>query len=139
MTDLPYQIAAVLRKSRNVLIACHVAPDGDCLGAALGLRLALARIGVDARVGSAEGVPEGFLRLPGAADIISAPPAMRAEVAVAVECSALDRAGSFAQALAEAETLINIDHHLSNAGYGHLVYWVTAAAAAGRQMAPGDA
>src|SRR2546425_205717 len=131
MTDLPYQIAAALRKSRNVLIACHVAPDGDCLGAALGLRLALARIGVDAQVGSAD----GFLRLPGAADVISAPPATRAEVAVAVECSTLDRAGSFAQALAEAKTLINIDHHLSNAGYGHLVYWDTAAAATGEQMA----
>src|SRR2546428_800628 len=52
MTDLPYQIAAVLRKSRNVLIACHVAPDGDCLGSALGLRLALARIGVVADTGS---------------------------------------------------------------------------------------
>src|SRR2546427_503503 len=69
MTDLPYQIAAVLRKSRNVLIACHVAPDGDCLGSALGLRLALARIGVDALVGSADGVPDAFLRLPGAAEI----------------------------------------------------------------------
>jgi len=135
MTDLPYQIAAVLRKSRNVLIACHVAPDGDCLGSALGLRLALARIGVDALVGSADGVPDAFLRLPGAAEIISAPPAARAEVAVAVECSTPDRAGIFAQALADAKTLINIDHHLSNAGYGHLVYWDTAAAATGEQMA----
>ncbi|TMI73753.1 MAG: bifunctional oligoribonuclease/PAP phosphatase NrnA [Bacillati bacterium ANGP1] len=134
MTDLPYQIAAVLRKSRNVLIACHVAPDGDCLGSALGLRLALARIGVDAQVGSADGVPDAFLRLPGAADVMSAPPATRAEVAVAVECSMPDRAGSFAQALADAKTLINIDHHLSNAGYGHLVYWDTAAAT-GEQMA----
>src|SRR2546425_9022549 len=137
MTDLPYQIAAVLRKSRNVLIACHVAPDGDCLGAALGLRLPLARIGVDAQVGSADGVPDGFLSLPGAADVMSAPPATRAEVAVAVECSTLDRAGSFAQALAEAKTLINIDHHLSNAGYGHLVYWDTAAAATGGQKGHG--
>src|SRR2546428_6654581 len=97
MTDLPYQIAAALRKSRNVLIACHVAPDGDCLGAALGLRLTLARIGVDAQVGSADGVPDGFLRLPGAADVISAPPATRAEVAVAGVCSMPYPALSFAQ------------------------------------------
>src|SRR3989442_4365359 len=102
MTDLPYQIAAVLRKSRNVLIACHVAPDGDCLGAALGLRLALARIGVDAQVGSADGVPDGFLRLPGAADVISAPPATRAQAALAVECKPLDPARSFAQAPTQA-------------------------------------
>src|SRR5256712_9634326 len=134
MTDLPYQIAAVVRKRRMVLIACHVAPDGDCVGSALGLRLALARIGVDALVGSTDGVPDAFLSLPGAAEIISTPPAARAEVAVAVECSTPDRAGIFAQALADAKTLINIDHHLSNAGYGHLVYWDTAAAGTGRQM-----
>src|SRR2546428_9602780 len=110
MTDLPYQIAAALRKSRNVLIACHVAPDGDCLGAALGLRLALARIGVDAQVGSADGVPDGFLRLPGAADVISAPPATRAEVAVAGGGSTRGRGGSFAQALAEGETPSHVGH-----------------------------
>lgn len=134
MTDLPYQIAAVLRKSRNALIACHVAPDGDCLGSALALRLALARIGVAAQVGSADGVPEPFRILPGAGDVIVTPPATTAEVAVAVECGTLDRAGTFAPALADAKTLINIDHHLSNAGYGHLVYWDTTAAAAGEQM-----
>src|SRR2546428_4656416 len=106
MTDLPYQIAAVLRKSRNVLIACHVAPDGDCLGSALGLRLALARIGVDAQVGSADGVPDAFLRLPGAAGVISAPPTAHAEVAVAVECSTPERAGVFAQALAGGEDTV---------------------------------
>src|SRR5207244_12046176 len=42
---------------------------------------------------------------------------------------------TIAQALADAKTPIKIDHHLSNAGYGHLVYWDTAAAAAGEQMA----
>src|SRR2546428_4097407 len=110
MTDLPYQIAAVLRKSRNVLIACHVAPDGDCLGSALGLRLALARIGVDAQVGSADGVPDAFLRLPGAAGVISAPPTAHAEVAVAVECSTPERAGIFAQALAGVPEPINSGH-----------------------------
>src|SRR5438552_215855 len=129
MTDLPYQIAAALRKSRSVFIACHVAPDGDCLGSALALQLALARIGRTAQVGSADGVPEPFRVLPGAGRVLTAPPAPPADVAVAVECSTVDRAGTFAQALLDAATLINIDHHVSNAGYGHLVYWDTSAGA----------
>jgi len=135
MTDLPYQIAAALRKSRSVFIACHVAPDGDCLGSALALQLALARIGRTAQVGSADGVPEPFRVLPGAGRVLTAPPAPPADVAVAVECSTVDRAGTFAQALLDAATLINIDHHVSNAGYGHLVYWDTSAAAVGEQVA----
>lgn len=134
-TDLPYQIAAILRRSRSVLIACHVAPDGDCLGSALALQLALDRLGVPAQVASADGVPEPFLTLPGAGRVLTTPPAARTDVGVAMECSTLDRAGTFAQALAGATTVVNIDHHLSNAGYGQLVYWDTSAAAVGEQIA----
>lgn len=133
-TDLPYQIASILRRSRNVLIACHVAPDGDCLGSALALHLALIRLGVPAQVASADGVPEPFLTLPGAGRVLTTPPTARPDVGVAMECSTLDRAGTFAQTLADATVVINIDHHLSNAGYGQLVYWDTSAAAVGEQI-----
>lgn len=135
MTDLPSQIAAALRKSLNTLIACHVAPDGDCLGSALALHLALARIGVASLVGSADGVPEPFRTLPAASGVRSVPAAERADVAVAVECSTVDRAGTLAPALLGAKMLINIDHHISNTRYGHVVYWDTSAAAAGEQIA----
>ncbi len=134
MIELPHQIAARLRKSRNALIACHVAPDGDCLGSALALRLALTRLKVRAQVGSSDGVPEPFLAMPGAGDVLTTPPATPADVAVAIECSTPDRAGVFAQALIDAGTVINIDHHVSNAGYGHIVYWDTTAAAVGEQV-----
>lgn len=130
-TTLPRQIATTLRTSPDVLIACHVAPDGDCIGASLALALAASRLGVRAVVGSADGVPEAFLDLPGADRIISTPPAEPFAAAVAMECSTVERAGVFADALRHAGTLINIDHHLSNAEYGHLVYWEKGAAAVG--------
>src|SRR3989441_1716331 len=135
MTDLPYQIAAALRKSRSVFIACHVAPDGDCGGGGRAAHRARARRGRRAQGGGADGAPEPFRVLPGAGRVLTAPPAPPADVAVAVECSTVDRAGTFAQALLDAATLINIDHHVSNAGYGHLVYLDTSAAAGGEQVA----
>lgn len=134
-TDLPDQIATILRRSRSVLIACHVAPDGDCLGSALALQLALSRLGVRSQVASADGVPEPFLSLPGAGGVLTTPPTERADVGVAMECSTPDRAGTFAAALTGAATVVNIDHHLSNAGYGQVVYWDTSAAAVGEQIA----
>lgn len=134
MTRLLQQIATTLRTSPSVLIVCHVAPDGDCIGSSLALALALERAGVRAVVGSADGVPEAFTNLPGAGRIVATPPAERCATGVAMECSTLERAGVFAPALAQTAALINIDHHLSNAGYGHLVYWDTAAAAAGEQV-----
>src|SRR3989442_10026442 len=117
MTDLPYQIAAALRKSRSVFIACHVAPDGDCLGSALALQLALARIGRPAQVGSADGVPEPFRELPGAGRVLTAPPAPPADVAVAAEGNTVDRAGAFAPTPPPRQTPFNIQHPRRNAGY----------------------
>lgn len=134
MTDVLSSIAAALKKSRDVLIACHEGPDGDCLGSGLALRLALAKLGVPAQVGSTDGVPDAFLALPGADRVLTKPTAARPDVAVAVECSTPDRAGVFAEALTDAKTLINIDHHVSNTGYGHLVYQDPSAAAAGELM-----
>lgn len=134
MTTFPQQIAATLRTSRNALIACHVAPDGDCLGASLALALALERVGLRAIVGSADGVPEAFTALPAANRVVTTPPTERFDVGIAIECSTLERAGTFAVALSAAGLLVNIDHHLSNAGYGDLVYWDTTAAAVGEQI-----
>src|SRR2546430_10256903 len=122
MTDLPYQIAAALRKSRSVFIACHVAPDGDCLGSALALQLALARIGRTAQVGSADGVPEPFRVLPGAGRVLTAPPAPPADVAVAVEGSTAGRPGTVAPALLDAAAPVNIDPHRRQDGQCHLRY-----------------
>lgn len=133
-TKLTRQIATTLRTSPNVLITCHVAPDGDCIGASLALALALNRLGVRAVVGSSDGVPEVFVDLPGAGEVVTDPPEEAFSAAVAMECSTIERAGVFAEALARAGTLINIDHHLSNTGYGHLVYWDTSAAAVGEQI-----
>jgi phosphoesterase RecJ-like protein len=134
VNTLPAQIATTLRAARSVLVVCHVDPDGDCLGSALALARALARVGVPAVVGSADGVPEPFRSLPGASQVVTTPPEP-ADVGVAVECSTPDRAGAFADPLLRSRVVINVDHHLSNAGYGHLVYLDPTAAAVGELVA----
>ncbi len=134
MTTLPQQIATTLRRSPDVLIACHVGPDGDCLGSALALGGAVERLGIRAVIGSSDGVPGTFTFLPGADRIITTPPPERFGVSVAIECSTLERAGAFAPSLAASGIIINVDHHLSNTGYGSLNYWDPAAAAVGEQI-----
>jgi len=134
MPSLPETIAGILRRTPEALIVCHVAPDGDCLGSALALALACERLGVRTVVGSADGVPEAYRFLPESERISAQAPAGTFPVGVALECSALDRAGVFADALARSRTLINIDHHLSNAGFGNIVYWDATAAAVGEQV-----
>lgn len=131
MSTLPQQIATSLKTSPNVLIVCHVAPDGDCLGSSVALHLALTKLGVPAVVASQDGVPDAYTVLPGAGAILTTPPPGPFETGVAMECSTLDRAGVFAPALAATKTLINIDHHLNNGQYGQLNFYDTTAAAVG--------
>lgn len=130
--DLRETIARTLRASRRVLIVCHLGPDGDCLGAGLALAGALERIGVDATVACEDGVPGSLAFLPGASRVVrSVPDALGISVAVALECSTLDRAGGLAPALERAGTLIAIDHHSERPQAGHLTYWDPDAAAVG--------
>ncbi|MDQ7844090.1 MAG: DHH family phosphoesterase [Armatimonadota bacterium] len=134
MPTLPETIAGILRTTPDALIVCHVAPDGDCLGSALALALACGQCGVQALVGSADGVPEVYRFLPGSDRILTAPPERACAVGVAVECSSLDRAGAFAEVLARSRTVINIDHHQSNTAFGDIVFHDPAAAAVGEQI-----
>jgi phosphoesterase RecJ-like protein len=129
-------IAQILRNSRAVLIACHLGPDGDCLGSGLALALALRRLGIAATVASADGVPAGLGFLPGARDVVASAPADAVfDVAVTVECSTLDRAGALEPAIRRARTIVAIDHHSEMPPYAHLVDWDRGAAAVGEQVA----
>lgn len=125
-------IARTLRAGGQVLIVCHLGPDGDCLGAGLALAGALERIGVDATVACEDGVPGSLAFLPGAGRVVrGVPDTLGVPVAVALECSTLDRAGGLAPALERAGTLIAIDHHSERPQGAQLMFWDPDAAAVG--------
>jgi phosphoesterase RecJ-like protein len=128
-------IADALRAARTVLVVSHENPDGDCLGSSLALAFALEEEpGKQVTVASTDGVPAIYRFLPGAERVtdreeIEGP----FDVAIGVECSDLDRAGRFAEALAGGRVVVNIDHHLNNSGYGDLI-WQDPEAAAVAEM-----
>ncbi|GAF26796.1 exopolyphosphatase-related proteins [Moorella thermoacetica Y72] len=116
------QIAAILATAREVAVATHIIPDGDCLGSMLGLTLALRERGTSVIAINADPVPEMFQYLPGQETIIdpdqvtSMPPLL-----VMVDCTDMERAGKgFSNWQQRVEKIINIDHHVSNTRFGHL-------------------
>ncbi len=129
-------IARTLKDNPTTLIVCHVAPDGDCLGAGLALGLALRHLGKSVTVASADGVPANLAFLPGADTVVRHPPdGATYAVAVTMECSDLSRTGSLAPAVRSSPTIIAIDHHAGHVPYAHLTDWDPAAAAVGEQVA----
>jgi len=131
------QVADALGTRRHVLLLNHVSPDGDCLGSTLALARALWARGQQATVGSADGVPGMYRFLPGAERVQrDIPEGIGVDAVVFMECSTPERAGALAARAAGVPLWINIDHHLSNAGFGDVIYYDASAAAVGELVYP---
>jgi phosphoesterase RecJ-like protein len=113
---------ALLRDADEVVLACHVGPDGDALGSMLALGIALRDHGtkVVASWGSEPfEVPSPYRDLPGldllvpAADVPAAPALL-----VTFDTGSADRLGSLESRVTASGQVVVIDHHASNTRYG---------------------
>lgn len=117
------QVQALLEGARRVLIVAHVDPDGDAIGAALGLAWALRRRGASCALACAHPVPESLRFLPGSDAFV---PQWRVDedVIVVVDTGDTARIGAIYPADGSGDTpLVVIDHHVTNVRYGD-VNWV---------------
>jgi phosphoesterase RecJ-like protein len=125
------EVAEVLRGAQRISAFCHENPDGDTLGAAIALALAAERLGKEAEVVSVDPPPPFLAFLPGVERVRRAP-GLEPDVAVVVDAGELSRIGSIVTEQADwfaRARLVNIDHHVSNPGYGVAV-WIDPEAAA---------
>lgn len=117
MIDLDHAIQTRFRQAGNILIVCHVRPDGDALGALLGLGLALQAAGKTVQTVSNDGIPASFRHLPGS-DQVKKEPQDGFDLFVTVDCADFKRLGSQFERFRNPD--INIDHHITNAQFGEL-------------------
>lgn len=112
----------VLRDADQLVLACHVGPDGDALGSMLGLGLAAQGAGkkVVASFGTPFVVPEAYRFL----DLgLLLPPSQVPEqpaVFVCFDAGSADRLGELGAVAKRAGTVIVIDHHVTNEGFGDI-------------------
>ena len=127
------QIGRVLRENERFAVLSHVRPDGDALGSQLALALSLQQLGKKVRVWNEDGMLEKYSFLP-RADLLTKPPhaAEDVDVAIALDTAIQNRLGTAFTAVRSAKIWINIDHHLSNPGYGDLVHVDPTAPATGQ-------
>ena len=112
MTDLD-GIIAELKRCNTVLISVHVNPDGDALGAQLGLMLALQKLNKTVVAHNFDPVPESYRFLPNAGDIrVGKPVTGRYDACMVLDADP-PRTGLFDGSY-PADILINIDHHVTN-------------------------
>jgi len=127
----PADLLAAIGRGRRFLVTSHQRPDGDAIGSAFAMALALGDLDKEAKV-VMDAVPPSFLQpFPSVADTLVAPTISETVDAVLVmECSTLARTGVTGL---ERSPVINIDHHPGNAVYG-TVNWIDETAAACGEM-----
>jgi bifunctional oligoribonuclease and PAP phosphatase NrnA len=127
------QIAESIEKGDRILVASHIRPDGDALGSTIAVALWIQELGKTVTAWNEHGVTQRYNYLP-RHELISAPDAVPQpfDVVVALDNSVKSRLGSVLDGVAKVGTLINIDHHISNEGYGDLNYVDPTAPATGQ-------
>jgi len=116
------EIGRLLREHQRFAVMSHVRPDGDALGSQLALALSLQQLGKEVRVWNEEGMLEKYSFLP-RAELVTKPPSIPEDFdcAIALDTAIQSRLGTALAAVRSAKIWINIDHHLSNPGYGDVV------------------
>lgn len=115
----PRDLVNALRRERSFVLLSHERPDGDSIGCQLALARALRKLGRRVAVVNPDPVPDRFRFLPGA-EKIRAPGrlAFRPAAAVVLDSPLPRRLGPAVSLLEAASVSVNIDHHVSNLGFG---------------------
>lgn len=113
-------VARALIQQKKFTLLGHSIPDGDCVGAVIAMMWALANMGKDVNAIIEDGVPSTYRFLNGSERIssISNLPDIN-DCLVYLDCATGERVGDRLSGLIPSRAVvINIDHHVSNGGYG---------------------
>lgn len=115
------KILQLIKTSRRIFIASHAEPDGDCLGSLVALGLALSKLDKSITLFNSSPIPAVYRFLPGIDRIVKQINASAAfDVAIILDCGDIVRVGKDFSIIDQIPIVINIDHHVSNTGFGDI-------------------
>ena len=129
------EIGKAIEAHNSFAVVSHVRPDGDAIGSILALGHALEQLGKSVRYLNNDGCPKSLEFLPGSekVEVSGDVGELNVDVAFTLDTAAHSRIGEESlEAIKNAKLLINIDHHISNPGYGDLNYVDTSSPATGQ-------
>ena len=123
MKDKIEQIINEINSGKRFLVATHLNPDGDAIGSALALALALEKMGKEVIVYNRDPVPYQLRFLSSSGRIVhSLEGAGIFDVAFVVDCAELERVHKKFSQMVSAKMWINIDHHLTNESFADISF-----------------
>lgn len=117
------EIANQIKKLNKVLIFSHNRPDGDTIGSATALRLALIKLGKEVDLVCDSEIPEKFFFIKGADRYLRTEDVNSSyDGFIAVDCSAKSMFNGAFNLFTSNKNNFNIDHHISNSKYAKYNY-----------------
>ena len=135
MTMVPEELIAFLKNEDAFVIATHFSPDGDALGSAIALSMALREMGKTTFLLDRDPVPQQYRFLPGHEKFHTFETLGKFSNLVLVDCNDLDRVSSNKSQISSLkfQTSAVIDHHASAKPFGD-IKWVRPETAATGMM-----
>lgn len=117
------KIIEQIRKANKILIATHIAPDGDAVGSAFAFKRMIVNnfenkfvdVCADGNIGE---LYSPILR----ENVINPDLFENYDLAIVLDCPTLARTGKYKEAVEKAPFIINIDHHGTNERFGDINY-----------------
>lgn len=107
------QVSRILDESSTVAVLCHENPDGDTIGSAIALSIALKSEGKQADVICADPAPKLLRNFEIDGLVLNVGSALHEyDAAVLVDCNELSRCGSAGEIAYRAKSVACIDHHI---------------------------
>ena len=103
------------------MLASHSGPDGDAVSSLLALGLAIGKLGRKTTIYNASPIPAVYRFLPSVERIVRhIKKANTYDLALVLDCGNLPRIGEAYSTVSQIPVVINIDHHISNTGFGDI-------------------
>lgn len=103
------ELISLIKESNSFLIASHLNPDGDALGASIALAIALKSLGKDVQVINRDNVPADLRFLPFSDILTQNVPEREFDLLFIVDCNTIERTGL---KNIKAKKSVIVDHHI---------------------------
>jgi phosphoesterase RecJ-like protein len=115
------QIINQIKQAQHILLTSHSDPDGDAVSSVLALGLALSHLDKKITLYNSSPIPAVYRFLPSVERIVKRiKKADTYDLALVLDCGDLSRVGPDSSTISQISTVINIDHHISNTGFGDI-------------------
>ncbi len=127
------KVAELIKKSKKAVILPHINADGDAIGSSMAMKEILLSLGISSEIYTDEPVEErlGFI-----SDGIKVYEGNVCEfdLCIVLDCGDTDRLGNRGEIMEKANTVVCLDHHRTNKGFGDASVILPDASATGEIM-----